>query len=188
MLDMNLSIPDELIAKIKALPKPALIAIGGLGGSGKSTLAEALQNNLPSVASVPMDDFIVKDKVLEAWDKGAFDRARLESQVLKPLSKGKPVKYQKLLWASNTLSDFIELPQSDVTIVEGISSYHPDIAHYYDFKIWVEAPVAVARERGRARDGDNENAQHWDLWAKNDLEYQKSFQPERTADFIFINR
>lgn len=183
---MHMSLSGELIEKLKALPKPALVAIGGFGGSGKSTLAAALSNALPSVAIVPMDDFIVKERILDpSWDKGAFDRARLEQQVLKPISEGQPARYQKLLWATNTLSDPIEIPKSDIIIVEGISAYHPNIAHYYDFKIWVDAPIQVARERGRARDSNNENAQHWDLWAKNDLAYQEKFHPDQSADFVF---
>ncbi len=185
---MHISLPDELIEKLAILPKPTLIAIGGFGGSGKSTLAEILRERLSSVTVVSMDDFIVKEKILDpSWDKGAFDRARLEQQVLKPMSQRRTARYQKLLWDSNTLSEHIEIPKSDILIVEGISSYHPDIAHYYNFKIWVETPIQIARERGRARDGDNENAQHWDLWAENDLAYQERFHPDQSADFIFKN-
>jgi len=185
---MHISIPDELTEKLRALPKPTLVAIGGFGGSGKSTLAAVLRDKLPSVAIVPMDDFIVKDRILDpSWENGAFDRSRLEQQVLKPISEDKPAKYQKLLWDSNTLSEPIEIPKTDMIIVEGISSYHPDIARYYDFKIWVETPIDIARERGRARDGNNENAQHWDLWAKNDLAYEERFHPDQSADFVFVN-
>gem|GEM_PF-4860923 len=28
------------------------------------------------------------------------------------------------------------LPGSRYVIIEGISSYHPNIAHYYDYKVW----------------------------------------------------
>ncbi|HSX06044.1 MAG TPA: hypothetical protein VLF69_06280 [Candidatus Saccharimonadales bacterium] len=188
---MQITIPNEIIEKIKALPKPALIAIGGFGGSGKSSLAAALQKFLPSAAAaavvVPIDDFIVKEKILDPWDKGAFDRTRLEEQVLKPLSEGRQAKYQALIWETNTLSDFMELPKADVVIVEGISSYHPDIAHYYDLKIWVETPIAIAKERGRARAGESENAKHWGLWARNDLAYKEQFHPEQIADITFVN-
>jgi uridine kinase len=69
-------------------------------------------------------------------------------------------------------------------IVEGISAYHRSIAPYYDYKIWVHTPIEVARERGRARDGSNENAQHWDLWAQYDLAYQERYHPETVADLV----
>lgn len=185
---MKLSLPVELVAKMTALPKLAIVAISGYGGSGKSTLAVALQNALPQTTIIHMDDFIVKEKLLEpTWETGVFDRDRLKNQVLKPLREGKAARYQKLLWFSNTLSDFIKVPKSEIVIVEGISSYHPDLAKYYDFKIWVKTPIQIAKKRGHARDGANDNANHWDLWAENDLAYEKEYQPEQSADYVFIN-
>jgi uridine kinase len=137
---------------------------------------------------VHLDDFIVKEKLTEpSWDKGTFDRDRLEAQVLKPLRQGHNAAFQRLIWESNTLSDPVRIPSVDLVIVEGISSYHPNIADYYGFKIWVETPMEIAKERGRARDGSNENAQYWDLWAANDLAYQEKFHPDQSADFIFRN-
>ncbi len=165
-----------------------MIAIEGFGGSGKTTFAAALKEALGSAYVVNFDDFIVKAKLTDSsWENGAFDRNRLEEQVLRPASDHEPITYQKLVWQTDTLSDPIVVPVVDYLIVEGISSYHPEIDHYYDYKIWVDAPIEMARERGRARDRDNENAKHWDLWAENDLKYQKRFHPELAADVIVDN-
>ena len=79
------------------------------------------------------------------------------------------------------------MPDSDYLIIEGISAFHPAIASYYDYKIWIETPIEVAKQRGKLRDAGNENEQHWDLWAENDLAYQQKYHPERYADFIFDN-
>jgi len=183
-----MSIADIASAIRKSDTKPVLIAIEGFGGSGKSTIAEKLKNELESAYVVNIDDFIVKEKILEqSWDKGGFDRSRLERQVLIPASTGQAVAYQKLLWDTNTLSEPISVPKTDFLIIEGISSYHPNIAKYYDYKIWVDTPIEVAKERGKARDRDNENAQHWGLWAENDLRYQQKYHPEKVADFIIAN-
>jgi uridine kinase len=168
--------------------KPILIAIEGFGGSGKSTLAQQLKDRLGDAHTINIDDFIIKAKLTElSWDKGAFDRSRLEQQVLIPATTGKPVRYQKLIWATDSLSEPVTVPDINYLIVEGISSYHPNIAKYYDYKIWVDTPIEVAKQRGHARDGSNENAQHWDLWAKNDLVYQQKYHPEQMADFIISN-
>jgi uridine kinase len=88
---------------------------------------------------------------------------------------------------SNTLSAPKVVPDVSYLIVEGISCYHPSIAQYYDYKIWVDTPIEIAKERGRARDGSNENVQYWDLWAENDLAYQQKYHPEKIADIIFKN-
>jgi uridine kinase len=167
---------------------PVLIGVEGFGGSGKTTFAKKLKAALGNAYVVNIDDFIVKEKLNEpSWDTGAFDLARLEKEVLKPLKNGEPAAYHELIWATNTFSEPKNIPAVEYVIVEGISCYHPDIAQYYDYKIWIDTPIEIARERGRARDGSNENAQHWDLWAKNDLEYQQRYHPEQAADFTFSN-
>lgn len=166
--------------------KPILIAIEGFGGSGKSTFARSLRDSIKDAYIVNIDDFLIKEKLTDpSQDKVAFDRNRLEKQVLLPAKSGEVIAYQKLIWDTNTLSENITVPEVIYLIVEGISSYHPDIAHYYDYKIWIDAPMEIAMQRGRARDGDNENTENWDLWAENDLKYQQRYHPELQADFIF---
>lgn len=168
---------------------PVLIGIEGFGGSGKTTLAKELASSLGNSYVVSIDDFIVKEKLYErSWDKGGFDRKRLEDQVLLPASKGDSISYQRLIWETNTLSEHSVVPKVEYLIVEGISCYHPDIAHYYDYKIWVDTPIEIAKQRGRARDANNENVQSWDLWAENDIVYKRKYYPEEAADFIVPNR
>jgi uridine kinase len=182
---------DEVVSTLRksgVQKMPILIAIEGFGGSGKTTLAEKLKNSLHDAYIINIDDFIIKAKLTEpSWDKGAFDRERLEQQVLIPATTGKDIAYQKLIWVTDTLSEPVAVPKVAYLIVEGISSYHPNIAKYYDYKIWVDTPIELAKERGHARDGSNENAQHWDLWAENDLKYQQKYHPEEQADFVISN-
>ena len=167
---------------------PMLIGMEGYGGSGKTTLAQKLAALLGDACVIGMDDFIVQDKLAEpSWDGGAFDRDRLERQVLQPAGRGQPIAYQRLDWATNTLSNPITIPSVTYVIVEGISAYHPSIERYYDFKIWVNTSLATARARGQARDGSSVNAAYWDLWARNDIAYQKQYHPERRADFVIEN-
>ncbi len=169
--------------------RPVLIGVEGFGGSGKTTFAEKLKEALGSAYIINIDDFIIKDKLaLPSWDKGAFDRKRLEKQVLIPAAGGKTIRYQKLIWETDTLNEPSTVPEVDYLIVEGISSYHPDIAHHYDYKIWVDTPIDVAKARGKARDAGNENADKWDMWANNDLIYQQKYHPEQRADFIANNK
>lgn len=183
---------DEIAASIKNNHrdhKPVLIAIEGFGGAGKTTFAERLMGILGNSHVINIDDFIVKEKLTErSWDGGAFDLKRLEQQVLVPASRNEQVKYQSLIWDTNKLSPPKEVAPVDFLIIEGISSYHPSIAHYYDFKIWVDVPMETAMQRGHARDGSNENAANWALWAQNDLDYRQKYHPEQTADYIFDNK
>jgi len=185
---MNL---NDVTQKIKENKRPngyTLIAIEGFGGSGKSTIAEKLKLGLGSAYVVCIDDFIVKSKLAESsWDSGVFDRERLKQQVLIPAIAGKDVVYQKLIWETDILSGPIMIPKVSYLIIEGISSYHSDIAKYYDYKIWVDISIETAANRGRARDDSIENALFWDLWVQNDLDYKKKYHPEQRADFVIDN-
>ncbi|MBW4061040.1 hypothetical protein HJC99_00500 [Candidatus Saccharibacteria bacterium] len=182
---------DEIAASIKSAKisnKPVLIAIEGFGGSGKSTFAGQLTEALGDAAVIGIDDFIVKEKMDEpAWE-GSFDLMRLKDEVLIPASRGQTIRYHKLLWATNNLSEAINVPFASYLIVEGISSYHPDIADYYDYKIWIGTPIEVAKARGQARDAGNENESKWDVWAQSDLDYQHKYHPEQAADFTVENK
>lgn len=177
---------EAVVEKIKhnnKAHKPILIAIGDFGGSGKTTFAEKLKTALGDAYVVNIDDFILKEQAKSVADwEDSFERTRLREQVLGPASAGERIIYQKLEWADDRLGARIEVPNVDYLIVEGISSYHPDIASYYDYKIWVDTPIEVARDRGKARDVGNENEHLWDDWAKVDLVYQERYHPEQVAD------
>lgn len=182
----------QIVATIKQTQKPTqpiLIAIEGFGGSGKTTIANQLKTILGDAYVISIDDFIIKEKVIAttSWEKDGFDRDRLEQQVLIPATTGQPIRYQQLIWQTNSLSDPIEVPTVKYLIIEGISSYHPNIEKYYDYKIWIDTPMEIAKKRGHAREGSHENAQYWDLWADNDLKYKAKYHPEQRADFVISN-
>lgn len=180
------AIAEKILQFQPALQGPVLIAVEGFGGAGKTTFAAMLAKSLGDAYVVHMDDFIIKDRIDQAsWDNGVFDRVRLERQVLAPLRSGAEAQYQKLLWEAETLSELITIPDMRYVIVEGITSYHPDIAAYYDYKIWVHAPIETAKSRGQRRDKGNENEAKWGIWANNDRIYQEKHHPEKRADFIY---
>ncbi len=195
-LSASVIIVDESVKQIadaimrRANPEGVtIIGIEGYGGSGKSTLATNLREILGNAYVINFDDFIIKNKISDA-DKSGFDKQRLEQQVLIPAKEGKFITYQKLEWVENKLSEPIRVPGCKYLIVEGISCYHPSVAKYYDYKIWVEVSVEIAKQRGSKRDKDlgNDNDKLWEIWAKTDIEYQSKYHPEQQADFTFYNR
>lgn len=177
--------PVEQIAAVLATrPRPVVVGIDGAGGAGKSTLAAALAARLPGVVVIPIDDYIVKERVNDdAWD-AVWDRVRLVAEVLEPFRAGLPVAHRRLEWDRNTLSDPIPLPAGDVLVVEGITTLHPDLADYVDVRVWVETDPALALERGRRRDAGNENEARWDAWAGNDAVYRATHRPHAGADVV----
>lgn len=180
-------IAEEIGKKINR-DRLTLIGIDGFGGSGKTTIAKRLADYLGNAYVVGMDDFIIKEKLtVRSADEVDFDRERLSRQILAPALDNRSLRYQKLIWAENRLSEFIEIPTVDFLIIEGVSSCHPKIENYYDFKIWIDTPMEIAKARGHARDGSNENAANWEIWAENNLAYMDKYHPEQRADFAFKN-
>lgn len=165
--------------------KPVIVAIDGFGGAGKSTLAKALKNELQSAAIIEVDDFFLFGVKSDA-NKSNFDRARLEEQVLKPLKQGKPAAYQKSIDVNNPLSDYFDVPQVDYVILEGVSSFHPDIKDYIDYKIWLDTPAEDAKNRMIKRDRAHgkEHGDLWNHWTESYQEYKDLHRPDASADLV----
>lgn len=178
----------EIARKVKQSEfkgKPVVIAIDGFGGAGKSTLAKDLENELGLATIVEVDDFFLFGVKSDA-NKSNFDRARLKEQVLRPLKQGKSASYQKSIDANNPLSKYYDVPQVDYVILEGVSSFHPDIAEFIDYKIWLDIPADAAKNRMIERDralGD-EHGDLWDHWTDSYQEYKDLHHPESAADLI----
>jgi uridine kinase len=185
-------IVNEIVDRIKNInckQNPLIIAIEGFGGSGKSTLAKVLSETLNDSYVISMDDFIIKEQAENPVKADFFDRVRLVNQVLKPLRRNENAFYQKLQWSENKLSEEIRVPAVRYLIIEGISSFHPEIIGYVDYKIWIETNATTARSRGRQRDklAGNDNDHLWDGWTNSYHDYIKLYQPELLADYKFCN-
>lgn len=183
---------DQLVQHLLALSspqKPIVVAISGFGGSGKSTLARQLAALLGETETVSIDDFWIPDRDRLSEDWAAFDRDRLLNQVLIPASQGKSIRYQRFDWHQRKLGDWHTLNSSSYLIVEGISTLHPNLLPYYQFKIWVDCPIDVAQARGLYR-GETEynvdETEAWiDRWTPNDRAYFRKYRPDLNADFIY---
>lgn len=179
----------EVAAKVKRQnfkQKPVIIAIDGFGGAGKTTFAKSLQTELQSATIVEVDDFFLFGVKSDA-DKSNFDRARLKEQVLEPIKQGKKASYQKSIDENNPLSEYFAVPEVDFLILEGVSSFHPDIADYIDYKIWLDTPADHAKKRMMDRDkalGKDHGEQLWSHWTNSYQDYKTLHRPELSADLI----
>lgn len=153
-----------------------LVAVDGPGGAGKSVFADRLAHVLGDVPIVHTDDFASWDEPIDWWP-------RLEAEVLGPLARGEPVRYQAYDWLGRQLGDWRELRASDVVLLEGVSSARRAVAERLSVKIWVDTPGDVRLARGIARDGETMRPQ-WKTWmAEEDAHYATDRGRER-ADVI----
>jgi uridine kinase len=153
-----------------------LVAVDGPGGAGKSVLADRLAHHLGGVPVIHTDDFASWDEPIHWWH-------RLEHDVLGPLERGEPVRYQAYDWSARQLGDWRELTLSDVVVLEGVSSARREVAARLSLAIWVERPRVVRLARGLDRDGVDMRPQ-WEAWmAEEDAHYAVNRTSER-ADVI----
>jgi uridine kinase len=174
----------EKIRQMRFTKKPIVIAIDGFGGAGKTTFAKALKAGLTPATVVEVDDFYLFGIKSDA-DKSNFDRYRLVAQILEPLKQGLTASYQKSIDKNNPLSEYFDVPKVDYLILEGVSSFHPDIEKYIDYKIWLEVSADEAKNRMMNRDkikGNNHGEEFWNHHTDSYQAYKDRYQPESQAD------
>jgi uridine kinase len=171
----------ELIARIEASRHPAgmstaIVAIDGLGGAGKSTLARTLAQRLCDAPVLHTDDFASWENPLNWWP-------RLLEQVLEPLARNEPGRYQRYDWDSRTLAEWHEVPVTKYLLIEGVSASRKAFQPFLAFSVWVETSRDERLRRGLERDGEDARAQ-WDEWMAEENEYLKLERPAQRADLI----
>jgi uridine kinase len=154
-----------------------IIAIDGYGGSGKSTLAGAVASGSGGATVVRTDDF-ARPKV-PGWEW-----KRMKTQVLDPLNRDLPGRYQRCDWKSDSLAEWHTVPVGGIVIVEGVSSMRTELGPYWDLAVWVTCSYERRLARGIARDGDAKRSQWENVWIPQEDEYVAAQRPEQRADVV----
>ena len=163
-----------------------LVGIDGPGGSGKSTLAAALAECLDEARVVHVDDFYLpsKEHGTRAGQVGAlFDLPRLADQVVIPAAAGS-ARYQRYDWDTDTLADWIEIPDRVPVIVEGVYSLHQPLRAAYTYTVFCHADHGTRLARGVARDGEEARATWADEWMPAEDAYLHHEDPAGFAQLV----
>jgi uridine kinase len=154
------------------------VGIDGKGASGKTTLAEQVAAALPSAVVVHNDDFARPG--LTGWDRDRFVR-----QVLEPLLAGRPGRYQRWDFGTDTGAEWHIVPAGVPVIVEGVSVTDVRLPVPWDFTIWIEVPTAVRRARVAARDGDALHDRWLTDWIPSEDAYAAEQRPQDRVDLVY---
>lgn len=170
-------VADRVVASVPRLGRTRLVCVDGPAGSGKTTtagrLAAALgRRGLPS-AIVHLDD------LYDGW--GGLEGTlwpRLAAQVLEPLRRGRPGRFQRYDWQSGAFADLVEVPVRPVLVLEGCGSARREADAVASLRVWVEAPDDLRLARGLARDGEGARS-HWTAWMSDERAH---FARDRTRE------
>ncbi len=164
-------------AATRGLRRTAWIGIDGMGASGKSTFADQLARDLPGAEIIRIDDFARPD--LPGWE-----RRRFVDQVVRPISAGRPGRYQRWDWARNAGAEWVDVPTGVPIIVEGVSSTDVRLGIHWDFTVWLDAPAELRLQRARARDGETMMDRWLTDWMPSEDAYVAAQAPQNRVDLI----
>lgn len=177
----------RLIAARAGQKQKTLVAIDGRCAAGKSTLAAGLRERL-GCPVVHMDHFFLRpeQRTAERYAEpgGNLDRERFMEEVLRPLRRGGPVAYRPFDCRSQRLTKPVQIPEAPVVVVEGSYSCHPELAGYYDLKIFLSVSPEEQLRRILARDGAEAAGVFRARWIPLEERYFAAFNIAERCDLL----
>ena len=160
---------EALAARIVALSSQRVrVAVDGSDASGKTTLADELVAPIEAhgrpVIRASIDGF--HRPRAERYRRGAtspegyyfdaFDYPALRESLLLPLGPGGSGSYRRAVFDYRT-DQPVDVPEEAappdaVLVVDGVFLLRPELVAFWDYRIFVEVPFAVALERAMQRD------------------------------------
>jgi uridine kinase len=154
-----------------------VVCVDGPAGSGKSTTAEALRAAASS-RGVPAE-VVHLDDLYEGWSglEGSL-WPRLRAQVLEPLRRGRPGRFQRYDWHAGRFAGWVDVPVPRLLVLEGCGSARRAADAFATVRVWVEASADLRLARGLERDGEAAR-DHWLRWMTDEAAH---FARERTRE------
>lgn len=164
-----------------------LLAIEGGSASGKTTLSQLL-SRIYGCTVFHMDDFFLRPEQRTperlAEPGGNVDRERFHEDVLKPLTAGTPIRYQRYDCHTQTLQPPVDVIPTPLTVVEGAYSLHPLLADCYDLSVFLRIAPELQRQRILKRNGPEMAERFFALWVPLEHHYFEAMDPASRCDLI----
>ena len=157
-----MSIAARALSRPPRCGRVRVVVIDGPAGSGKSTTAAAVAASATELGAVVA--VVHLDDLYEGWSglEGTL-WPRLSAQVLEPLRRGLPGRFQRYDWVLGEFADWVDVPVPDLLVLEGCGSARRAVDDLAVLRVWVEAADDLRLERGLARDGVDAR-EHWLTW------------------------
>ncbi|WP_156043839.1 uridine kinase [Cellulomonas sp. URHE0023] len=172
-----MSIASRALAASPRLGPVRLVVIDGPAGSGKTTTADVVARDAAALGATA--EVVHLDDLYAGWSglEGSL-WPRLSAQVLEPLRRGRPGRYQRYDWPTGAFAEWVDVQVPEVLVLEGCGSARRAADAIAVLRVWVEAPADLRLERGLARDGADAR-EHWLTWMTDEAAH---FARERTRE------
>lgn len=187
--------------------RPLVVGINGVDCSGKTTFSSGLERQLEAhglpVAVIHMDDFTqpywlrnTSSDPVERYYNNTFDIETLRKSILAPLTSHQVgavvLKHQSPHNPSEILEhSYVFSDGPSVVIVEGVFVFRPELADYFDAKIFVDIPLSEMRLRAIERDvprfGFNVLKKYLTRYIPAQERYLEAVRPGDIADIVIDN-
>lgn len=187
--------------------RPLVVGVNGVDGSGKTMLSAELHRQLEAqglpVAIVHIDDFTpphsrrtASNDPIERYCNNTFDIDTLRKAVLAPLAARQLGSISLKHESPHDPSQVVEHGYSftgspSVVIVEGVFVFRPELADYFDAKIFVDIPLSEMRERAIEHDvprfGFGVLKKYLSRYIPAQTRYLETVRPFDIADIVIDN-
>lgn len=153
LIPVMLAVKNALKTKVNVVA-----AIDGRCASGKSTAAELLSQAFNGAPVIHMDDFFLppelrrEDRYAEIGGNVHYER--FCSEALPNLAAHRAFAYRRFDCSKMALGETVNVPESEITIVEGVYSLHPRFGDYADVRVFCDIEPREQLRRLYIRDGD----------------------------------
>jgi len=170
---------SAVVARVAAAPPRCgdthLVAVDGPSGSGKTTLARRVAEVL-AAPTVHMDD------LYPGWDGLRAGTQRADEWIVRPLRQGRSARYRRWDWHADRYAEWVQLPVTDVVVLEGCGAGALPGGACASVLVWVEAEESVRYARGVARDPGF--ADFWEQWAAQERRLYDADGTRARADLV----
>ena len=169
------ALPALVASRLAGLSGTRWVGVDGFGATGKTTLAAAISRALLGSEVIHVDDFA--RPTVSTWEQERF-----VAQVLAPLRAGRPARYQRWDWLSDSGVEWHDVRPGVPVVIEGVSSTDERLGVPWDVRVWVEADREVRLARALERDGEA-MMERWRCdWMPSEERYAAAQRPMDRAD------
>ena len=133
-----------------------------------------------------MDDFFLTpsmrtaERLAEAG--GNVDRERFLTEVLTPMSRGEEIAYRRYDCSTGEILPPESKKPTRLIVTEGAYSLHPDLADFYNLKVFIDVAPELQRARILKRNSPEMAERHFSLWIPMEERYFDTFNIRERCD------